>query len=166
MELALHLSVIFTAILFVLFTYVIAFGAPYLPTLKPKVAVALDVLGLKKGQTLLELGSGDGRVLKAAAQRGITAIGYELNPLLVLYSKIRLWRYRKVVRVVWGNYWRKSLPPADGVFVFLLQPYMKKLDAKIEKEYPDGIRLVSFAFTIDHKKPAKLVEGMYLYIYK
>jgi len=45
------------------------------------------MLNLKSGQTLIELGSGDGRVLKEAAAKGVRAIGYEINPVLVIYSK-------------------------------------------------------------------------------
>jgi ribosomal protein L11 methylase PrmA len=71
------------AVLVILFGFVVAFGAPYLPTLRPQITMALDMLDLKKGQTLLELGSGDGRVMMAAAERGWNVIGYELNPLLV-----------------------------------------------------------------------------------
>lgn len=165
MELAWNIALISCALLFVAFTFVVAFGAPFLPTLKPKVAIALGLINLKKGQTLLELGSGDGRVLKAAAQHGLKAVGYELNPLLVLYSKILTFRYRKQVKVVWGNYWKKQWPEADGIFVFLLQPYMEKLDTKIAKDCKKGMKLVSFAFTIDSRKPIKTKEGVYLYKY-
>lgn len=165
MELAWDIVLVTCAVSFVAFTFVVAYGAPFLPTLKPKVSIALDLLGLKKGQVLLELGSGDGRVLKAAAQQGLNAVGYELNPLLVVYSKILNWKYRKQVKVIWGNYWKKSWPPADGIFVFLLQPYMEKLDQKIAKDCKKGVKLVSFAFTVDSRKPTKTKDGLYLYNY-
>src|SRR3989337_2804463 len=103
-----------------LFSFVILFGAPYLPTLKSRTADALELLNLKPGQTLLELGSGDGRLLRLAAKQGINSIGFELNPLLVLYSRLINLRYRKLIRVKWGNYWNKKLPSADGIYVFLL----------------------------------------------
>lgn len=165
MELLWNLTLIICAVVFVAFTFVVAFGAPFLPTLKIKVPIALKLIDLKPGQTLLELGSGDGRVLKAAAQQGLQAVGYELNPLLVLYSRVLTWRYRKQVKVVWGNYWRKTWPPADGIFVFLLNPYMEKLDSEITARCKKGVKLVSFAFTIDSKKPTKTKDGLYLYTY-
>ena len=77
------------ATLFIAFTFVVLFGAPFLPTLKDRVPEAIKLIGLKEGETLLELGSGDGRVLRCAAENGLNAIGYELNPLLVIYSKIK-----------------------------------------------------------------------------
>lgn len=165
MELAWDITLIVCVVLFVAFTFVVAFGAPFLPTLKARVPDAIKLADLKPGQTLLELGSGDGRVLIAAAQQGINAVGYELNPLLVVYSKLLTLKYRKKVKIIWGNYWAKQWPEADAIFVFLLQPYMQKLDTKIIQNYPKGIKLISFAFTIPAKKPTKEKEGMYLYTY-
>lgn len=165
MQLAWNIAVIFCVVLFVCFVFVIAFGAPYLPTLKPQVKQAMDLIDLKKGDTLLELGSGDGRILLEAAKRGWKAIGYELNPLLVMYSYLLTWRYRKQVKVIWGNYWQKSLPKADGIFVFLLQPYMEKLNQKIQTDCKHPVKLVSFAFYIPDKKPTKQKAGLYRYDY-
>lgn len=153
-------------IIFVCFVFVVAFGAPFLPTHKPQIQVAFELLNLKKSQTLIELGSGDGRVLREAAKRGIKVIGYELNPLLVAYSYVATWRYRKNVTIVWGNFWHKKLPASDAIFVFLLKPYMAKLDAKIEREANKPQKLVSYAFTIKGKTPAKTKDGMCLYVYK
>jgi SAM-dependent methyltransferase len=156
------------AIIFILFVGVIAFGAPFLPTLKEKVNPALDLLDLKVGDTLLELGCGDGRLLVAAAQRGIRGVGYELNPLLFCYAKLKTWRYRHMITLKCADYWRVDWPPADGMYVFLLQPYMPKLHKRLQAYKPrkKPFRLVSFAFTIEQKKPSKEHEGMALYLYK
>lgn len=153
------------ALLVMLFGSVVFFGAPYLPTLKRGTNEALDLLDLKAGQKLVELGSGDGRVLRAAAARGINGIGYEINPILVLYSRLRCLRQRKLITIHWGNYWRQSLPACDGVYVFLFKTYMSKLDKKITKEARGPLRLVSFAFTIPGKKPLKQKNGLFLYRY-
>lgn len=166
MELAWNTTLVVCAIVFVGFNFVIIFGAPFLPTLNKRVPDAIKLISLKQGQTILELGSGDGRVLKAAAENGLKAIGYELNPLLVVYSKIRTIKYRKNVKIIWGNYWRRDWPEADGIFVFLLQPYMERLDKEITARHSKPIKLVSFAFTIPDKKPTKELDGMYLYVYK
>lgn len=153
-------------IILLLFAFVILFGAPYLPTLKKQTTEALDLLDLKPGQTVLELGSGDGRVMRAAAERGLNVVGYELNPLLVLVSKLVTWRHRKQVKIIWGNYWEKPWPPAEGIFVFLLNPYMEKLDQKIRAYPHKPLKLVSFAFEIPTKKPAKKQTSLFLYLYK
>lgn len=151
-----------------LFGFVILFGAPYLPTLKKQTDDALDLIALKKGQTLLELGCGDGRVAKAAAKRGLKVVGYELNPILVLIAKFNTFKYRGQVKIVWGNYWHKQWPETDGIFVFLLDKYMKKLDKTIvQKALQQGkpIRLVSYTFQIPKRKIDAQQGGLFLYKY-
>ncbi len=147
----------------VLFSFVVFFGAPYVPTLRPQIKTAFELLDLRPGQTMLELGSGDGRVLKAAAERGLNAVGYELNPLLVIFSYFYTWRYRKKVKIIWGNFWHKQWPPADGMFVFSLVRYMPKLEAKIMATSHRPAKLASFAARLPSKKPSKTKNGVFLY---
>lgn len=150
------------------FGLVLLRGAPYLPTLDKQVRVALDLVDLGPGETLLELGCGDGKVLIAAAERGWNVVGYELNPLLALLAWLRTRRYGRQVKVVWGDFWRVTLPPAGGIFVFLLDRYMEKLNTKVIQSYPKPvkpIRVVSFAFQIRSKKPLAEKEGLFLYEY-
>ncbi len=151
---------------FLLFALVIVRGAPFVPTLKPQITEALDLLELKSGQVLLELGSGDGRLLRAAAERGIYAVGYELNPLLVVWTKIRHWKYRSYITVKWGDFWQTSWPESDGMYVFLLHRYMDKLDKKVaqyakKKHY----KLVSFGFQMPNHKSKVTRQGLNLYEY-
>lgn len=156
---------IIAGVVFIAFIFVIAFGAPYLPTLNKQIATALDLADLKPGQTLLELGSGDGRVWAAAAKKGYKAVGYELNPILVIYSWIRTRKYGQNVKIIWGNYWTSHWPEANGIFVFLLDKYMNKLDKKVIQEYGSNVKLVSFAFRIPDREAAKEQNGLYLYEY-
>lgn len=154
------------AVFISLFAVVLIRGAPYLPTMKTQVDTALDLLNLKNGQTLLELGCGDGRVARRAAERGLKVVGYELNPMLVLIARAYTWRYRGRVRIIWADYWRTDWPQADGVFVFLLDRYMQKLDKKIIQQYKNRpIKLVSIAFQIPRKKPRQTENGVHLYRY-
>lgn len=158
---------IITALVLALcFGSVLLFGAPYLPTLGPQVGIALDLAGLKKGETLVELGCGDGKVLIAAAKRGLNVTGYELNPLLFLLCWIRTLKYRKQVRVIWGDFWKKPWPPADAIFTFLLPKYMEKLNKKVMQSKHKPVKLVSFAFEIESKKPSAHKNGVFLYKYQ
>lgn len=158
--------IFFGAILILIFGFVVLFGAPYLPTLDAQKKAALKLLNLEKGQTLLELGSGDGRVLLAAAEKGLHVVGYELNPILVLISYYRTRKYRSQVRIIWGNYWHMVWPRTDGIYVFLLDRYMKKLDKKITQNYPEQkIKLASLAFKVPGKEIVKEKKGVYLYEY-
>jgi 16S rRNA A1518/A1519 N6-dimethyltransferase RsmA/KsgA/DIM1 with predicted DNA glycosylase/AP lyase activity len=152
------------------FGFVLLRGAPYLPTLDKQVKAALDLIDLDPGDTLLELGCGDGKVMIAAAQRGLHVTGYELNPIMAFIAWVRLRPYKNA-HVVWGDFWSKPWPKADGIFVFLLDTYMEKLDTKIVQSKPKhvknskGIKLVSFAFQIPDKMPIAERQGVYLYTY-
>lgn len=153
-------------IIVLLFGIVVFFGPPYLPTLSVQTKTALDLLDLKPGQILLELGSGDGRVVRAAAARGLHVVGIELNPLLVLISYVVTWRYRDKVRILWGSYWNVKWPRADGIFTFMIGRQMATLDSHIEDWHTKPVRLASFAFVIPNKQPAKEEKGVFLYTYK
>lgn len=153
-------------VLVICFGGVVLFGAPYLPTLSPQVTAALQLADLRRGETLLELGCGDGKVLVAAARQGVAVVGYELNPLLALIAWLRTRRYRRNVRVIWGNFWRKPWPPAEAVFVFLLPKYMPKLDKKLMQYRAKPVKLVSFAFEVPDRHPQAARDGVFLYRYE
>lgn len=156
----------FGAVILICFAGVILVGAPYLPTLTPQVRTAIDIARLKKGQTMLELGCGDGKILVAAAQKGIYVIGYELNPFLVAIAWLRTRKYKKYVHIIWGNYWAIEWPKADAIFVFLLPKYMDKLDKKCMQYSYRPVKLISFAFTVPARKPTQEANGVFVYTYK
>lgn len=146
--------------------FVVFFGPPYLPTKRRNIQAALDLLDLRPGQTMLDLGAGDGRVLAAAAKRGINVVGIELSPLLVAVAWLRTRRYRKRVRIIWGNYFLVKWPPAEAIFTFMIPRQMAKLDKRIERwRGKRPVKLASFAFKIPGKKPAATRNGVFFYKY-
>lgn len=140
-------------------------GAPYVPILRRDYESVLDLAGLQPGQTIIDLGSGDGRFLRAAARRGYHAIGYEINPFLYLISLIVTWRYRRLVRIHLADFWRTPLSPADAIYVFLIDRLMPKLDQKLTKELSLPTPLISFVFAIPDRKPAAQTHNAYRYDY-
>lgn len=156
--------VIFFVIVFC-FSFVLLFGAPYLPSVKTQSNIALDLLEIKNGDVFYELGCGDGRVLLMAEQRGAKAIGYELNPIIFLFAKIRTFKKRQNITVIFGNFWSADLTNADKVYVFLLDKFMDRLDKKLESELKSGSLLASFAFKMHSKKHLKEKEAVFLYKY-
>jgi SAM-dependent methyltransferase len=151
---------------FLISTFVIFFGAPFVPTLRARRHQALDLLNLKPGQVLYDLGSGDGSLLAEAAARGIKAVGYELNPFLVALSWLKTRRYRKLVTLKWGNFWAADLSRADGVYVFLIDRFMARLDHKVSQEAKPGLKLVSHAFKLPGRRPVTSQNALFLYLFK
>ncbi len=158
--------VLVALVLVVCFGAVILVGAPYLPTLRPQVQAVLDLADLQPGQTLLELGCGDGRVVLAATSRGLNVVAYELNPLLALLVWLRTRRYRHQVQIIWGDFWRADWPPAEAIFTFLLPKYMPKLDKKVMQYKHKPVKLVSFAFEIPDKPATQYHKSVFRYDYK
>jgi hypothetical protein len=152
-------------VLILIFGAVLLVGAPYVPTMTAQRKEALDLLDLKRGQVLYELGSGDGSLLKEAAKSGLNVVGYELNPILAAISWLRTLRYRQRVKIYWGNFWWADLSDADGVFVFLLDRFMDRLDKKINAEAKGEVKLVSHSFKIPGRKISAKRGPMYLYRY-
>jgi len=155
---------LFVVVLVVVLTFgaVLLRGAPYVPTLHDQGKAALELLDLRPGQTMLELGSGDGKVLIMAARAGLNVVGIELNPFLVIISWLRTRRYRRQVRIIWGDFWRVSWPEHDGIFVFLLDRFMPKLDKRMQGSHKP---LVSFAFKVPGRRPDAERAGVFLYRY-
>ncbi len=148
------------------FQFVVIFlGAPYVPTRKKQREAALDLLGLKAGQALIDLGCGDGAMLVSAAQRGLEVTGYEINPLLVAIAWLRTRRFGGRVKIVQGNFWSKKWPQADAVFVFLTDRYMQRLDDNMKNRFRGHVKLVTYGFSIPGKKPLKTKEACFLYRY-
>lgn len=148
-----------------LLTLSIVRGAPWLPTRRRTQETALELLDLQPGETVLDLGSGTGSFLAAAARQGIEGIGYEINPLLWLYSRVRTWPYRQQVRIYWGDYWGAPLPEVEGVYVFLIARYMQQLDRKLTAELSRPTKVVSYAFRIPGREAVQQKNGLFLYRY-
>lgn len=160
-----NLIVVVFLILLACFSFVLLFGAPFLPTLKSQSQTLLDLTGLKAGQRLLDLGCGDGRVLIKAAQKGVIGYGYELNPILFLIAKYRTRHYRQLIKISWGNYWRAEWPEVDVIYIFLLDKFMSKLEFRlINNKQP--IKVVSNAFRFSDRLPEVEKNGLFLYVFK
>lgn len=109
-----------------LFGFVVAFGAPYVPTLRAELRSAFTTLyAVGPKDVVVDLGSGDGQVLVEAVKRGAAGYGYELNPLLVVVSRLRL-RGRATVRL--ADMWSVTLPETVTlVYIFSVTRDSKKL---------------------------------------
>jgi hypothetical protein len=146
------------------FALVTVFGAPYVPTLQHQTSQALLLLNLQPGQTFIDLGCGDGRLMLAAAKLGIKTEGYEINPIMYLTARIVTFRYRHLARVHYANYLLAKWPECHGIYVFSMDKYMSQLNKKLVQYMGKNIKLVSYASRLPGQKPVKRLEALYLYI--
>ena len=154
-------------ILFYLFytSYSTQAGAIYFPTKDSVVKQMLELAKITPKDTVLDLGSGDGRILIEAARRGVKAIGYEIDPLLVLTSrqKIKESKLTSLAQVHLKSFWSVDLNQATVITLYLYPKFMKKLQQKLEKELKHPILLVSNVYQFPGKKPLKESVSLRLY---
>ena len=149
-------------VVFVSFGLIVVVGAPFVPTKKSDLTRLFGHLQKRKGKILVDMGSGDGRVLALASQNDYKAIGYELNPILVLISKIRIQRYKNS-KVLLKSYWAADISKADIVFLFSAQPFMGRLFEKLENELKPGAEVISYGFSFPSKKIDEKFESFNIY---
>jgi SAM-dependent methyltransferase len=124
----------FALLLFASFMLIVFRGAPYVPIKKHDLEKLFSMIPRDGAGCIVDLGSGDGRVLLEASRRGIPSVGYELNPFLVALSRFRA-RQSVGANVLLRDFWQTPLPDSTTVvFVFLATPYMAKLDRKLKRE--------------------------------
>lgn len=110
------------------------FGAPYLPSRRGDVRALFDTLPLTSKDILLDLGSGDGVVLREARRRGARAIGVEIHPFFAGLSRLLSWRDRGV-EIHTTNMWTMSFPgEVTLVYAFSVSRDGRKLRRKLEHE--------------------------------
>lgn len=147
------------------------FGVPWIRTNEEISKAMLELAGVKRGDTIVDYGCGDGAiVMTAAKQFGANGIGFEYIRVLALYAKLRA-RYfgvSKHVHIRRENFLSgKTLPKADVVTSYLYPEVNAKLEPLLVRDYPSGTRVVSRTFLfptlpmIASKKVGK--ETVYLY---
>ena len=133
-------------------------GALFVSTSRKKIAAIIDAVPMKADQRLVDLGCGDGRVLREAQRRyGVRTIGYEINPLA--YLKARLFSFGcSNIKIKRQNFWDADLSGADVVFCYLYPDVMKRLADKLKTGLKPGATVVSSNFPLPEFNPSKVLR--------
>lgn len=146
--------------------FTVFFGAPYIPAKTGDVETAFDKLyKLSDDDVLLDLGSGDGKVLRMAAARGARAVGYELHPLLVLFSRLTTRGLPVTTRL--ANMWRTPFPiDTTVVYIFSDSRDITRLTRLIEQEaarLDRTLAVISYGFELQGYKPIRTAGAHHLF---
>ena len=139
---------------------------PFITTPPEVVERMLHMAGTRPGDLVIDLGSGDGRIVIAAAQKfGARGLGIELDAALVAKSRenARSARLGEKVSFVQGDVLAADISRATVVTAYLLPALMVKLQSRFIDELAPGTRIVSHAFTMagwapDRTETVKLRE--------
>lgn len=141
-------------------------GAPFVTTPMSIVNEMIQLAALKKNDIVIDLGSGDGRILIAAAQKGALAKGWEINPFLVAWTHIIafLRGVSKNVTVYCQTYRQASLHNASVVIFYNIPNHVPFIEKKLRKELKPGTKIISYKFPLStHKLVKETPSGIFLY---
>lgn len=148
-------------------------AAPWVPTRSKERQSVLNRITLTPGQTVYDLGCGDGTMLFALARKFPEAryIGYDISllPLLIGYArKYANYKKYKNVSLRFGNLFSKTYHDADVVFIFLLEKAYGKLQPLL-RNLPNEALVIFEAWRLKDLVPRDIVENektLPFYIYE
>jgi len=135
--------------------------APYYPTPQLVVDRMLQLGGLKAGERMFDLGSGDGRIVIMAAQKyKANAIGVEFDESLVKQSmeRIKSLGLSSTARIIHGDLLLQNYESADLLTVYLLPVGNGLVTPILEKQLKKGARVVAHDFEFSAWKPTRTVD--------
>ncbi len=133
--------------------------APYTATPQVIVDRMLALGGLRPGERMFDLGSGDGRIVIMAAQKyQAEATGVEFDPTLVQQSLALIERLqlKPRARIIQGDLLKQDYSSADLLTIYLLPIANQKLIPMFEKQLKPGARVVSHNTPFAPWSPAKI----------
>lgn len=131
---------------------------PYQPTPEAVVEAMLDLAGVGIDDLVYDLGSGDGRIVIAAARRGARAVGVEVDPELVKLARenARLARVSETATFIEGDLFQSDFSRATVVTMYLFPHVNLRLKPTLMKMAP-GTRIVSHSHDLGDWRPDRVI---------
>ena len=145
------------------------FGAPWHPLLPGTIKRILRFADIRPGETICDLGCGEGRVLITSAKEFSTrAIGVEIDPLKVVMARLlaRINGVDNRVRIIRGNLFDFDPGSADVLYLYLTHQAVDRLFPEILKKLKPSVRIVSYRFCLRGMTPEKVSEDKILFLYQ
>ncbi len=140
---------------------------PYVPTPEPIVELMLDMAGVGPKDVVYDLGSGDGRIVIAAARRGARGVGIDIDPERIREANANAKKagVTDKVKFIEGNLFDADIDDATVVTMYLLTDVNLKLRPKLLAELKPGSRIVSQTFDMGDWEPEKTQEIGFTKVY-
>jgi len=141
----------------------------WVPTPHQVVALMLDVAKLTPQDFVIDLGSGDGRIVIAAGKRGARGVGFELNENLVQLSIEDAVRQGVADRVHFyvRDLFTTDLSQASVLTTYLLQHLNVRVRPRLLAQMKPGSRVVAYAFHMGEWQPdaVRQVDGFTVHLW-
>lgn len=143
---------------------------PYVPSTRGNVEEMLRLADVQPTDVVYDLGSGDGRIVIAAARDwGARAVGIEIDSELVAQSRDQARREGVADRTAFhvNDALKADLREATVVTMYLLTPLVNRLQPRLLKELKPGTRIVAHEYGFSDWKPDRHVQvskNFYLYV--
>ncbi|HVL58478.1 MAG TPA: methyltransferase domain-containing protein [Burkholderiaceae bacterium] len=131
-------------------------ASPYVPSPDSVVAEMLRMADVGPGDFVIDLGSGDGRiVLTAAKVYGARGVGVEIQDALIASSNEAARREHVAdrARFMRQDLFETDLSPASVVTIYLVQETVNRLAPKLQRELRPGARVLSHDYPIEGWRP-------------
>lgn len=150
---------------YILYVYYFHRGAVYYPSNKKAANVMLDLAKATKKDIVVDYGSGDGVLLFEAAKRGIKAVGYELDPLLVHQSreKARKLGLSSLIEIKLESMYGADFNEGTILMFYQFPKYLKRFEKLLNKKLKKKVKVVSNRYEIPGRKWDKNEGQVYLY---
>jgi cyclopropane fatty-acyl-phospholipid synthase-like methyltransferase len=142
-------------------------GAMWVPMPWQTARRMLQLAKLQPGETVHDLGSGDGRVLIVAAREfGANAVGIEIDPLRGWLSQLtlRVLGLQQRAQVLRTNLFTADLRTADVVTIYLLPKVYERLLPKLRAELKPGARIVTLTYHLPEWEPTVSENQINVYV--
>jgi len=117
----------------------------------------LSLARIRRGETIYDLGAGDGRILVEAARRfGAKVVGIEIDPERVSRIRERVKSTGIEAHVIQADFMDVDVSPADAVIIYLSESVNSKLAPKLKQELKEGARIVSLDYELPGFTPEKV----------
>ncbi|XP_071626585.1 ATP synthase subunit C lysine N-methyltransferase [Temnothorax longispinosus] len=131
---------------------------PYVPATRQQIKNVIRALNGRSG-SLIDLGSGDGRIVLAAAKRGFKAHGIELNTWLVWYSRLQalINGLSSETAFLKQDLWKHHLGNYDNVVIFGVDQMMGDIEKKFNTELRRDSLVIACRFPLPNTRPVATI---------
>jgi 16S rRNA A1518/A1519 N6-dimethyltransferase RsmA/KsgA/DIM1 with predicted DNA glycosylase/AP lyase activity len=165
-KISLLIALLLLSLFFLMFSVFNMFlAAPFVPSSRKAARKMIDAANFMPDDVVYDLGSGDGRLVLMAAKKGVKdAVGFEINPALNVFARIKArFMHLKNTTFLTKSLWKADLSNCNKLLLYLLPKSMQQLESKILKEMPKGSYVISNSFSLRNLEPIKTIDTIKVY---